>query len=61
MLETNLVALQDISLEKILDDNGRKIFCSDIAEIMQQVIPMICFILHSLKQVLQFSIAFSFN
>nr|AGM34022.1 class III homeodomain leucine zipper protein 32 [Larix kaempferi] len=36
MLETTLVALQDISLEKILDDNGRKSFCSDIAQIMQQ-------------------------
>nr|ABD75307.1 class III homeodomain-leucine zipper protein C3HDZ2 [Ginkgo biloba] len=36
MLETTLVALQDISLEKILDDNGRKSLCSDFAQIMQQ-------------------------
>nr|AGM34023.1 class III homeodomain leucine zipper protein 33 [Larix kaempferi] len=36
MLETTLVALQDISLEKILDDNGRKRLCSDFTQIMQQ-------------------------
>ncbi|KAE8728607.1 Homeobox-leucine zipper protein HOX32 [Hibiscus syriacus] len=33
MLETTLVALQDIRLDKILDEAGRKILCS---EIMQQ-------------------------
>nr|ABD90526.1 class III homeodomain-leucine zipper [Ginkgo biloba] len=36
MLETTLVALQDISLDKILDENGRKSLCSDFAQIMQQ-------------------------
>eukprot|EP00252_Welwitschia_mirabilis_P026266 TRINITY_DN8537_c0_g2_i2.p1 TRINITY_DN8537_c0_g2~~TRINITY_DN8537_c0_g2_i2.p1 ORF type:complete len:101 (-),score=7.83 TRINITY_DN8537_c0_g2_i2:300-602(-) len=36
MLETTLVALQDISLEKILDENGRKNLCTDFAQIMQQ-------------------------
>lgn len=37
MLETTLVALQDISLEKIFDDNGRKTLCSEFPQIMQQV------------------------
>lgn len=37
MLETTLVALQDITLEKIFDDNGRKILCSEFPQIMQQV------------------------
>lgn len=37
MLETTLVALQDINLEKILDDNGRKVLCSEFSKIMQQV------------------------
>ncbi|KAM0937272.1 putative transcription factor & lipid binding HD-SAD family [Dioscorea sansibarensis] len=36
MLETTLVALQDINLEKILDDNGRKVLCSEFSKIMQQ-------------------------
>ncbi|KAI7751032.1 hypothetical protein M8C21_028431, partial [Ambrosia artemisiifolia] len=36
MLETTLVALQDISLEKILDENGRKGLCSEFPQIMQQ-------------------------
>ncbi|KAG2691887.1 hypothetical protein I3760_08G026900 [Carya illinoinensis] len=36
MLETTLVALQDITLEKIFDDNGRKILCSEFPQIMQQ-------------------------
>ncbi|GLJ30389.1 hypothetical protein SUGI_0601250 [Cryptomeria japonica] len=36
MLETTLVALQDISLEKILDENGRKSLFSDFSQIMQQ-------------------------
>lgn len=38
MLETTLVALQDIRLEKILDDGGRKVLCSEFDKIMQQVL-----------------------
>ena len=37
MLETTLVALQDITLDKIFDDSGRKALYSDFAKIMQQV------------------------
>jgi hypothetical protein len=37
MLETTLVALQDITLEKIFDDNGRKTLYSEFPQIMQQV------------------------
>lgn len=38
MLETTLVALQDITLEKIFDNNnGKKTLCSDFPQIMQQV------------------------
>lgn len=37
MLETTLVALQDIMLEKILDECGRKILLSEFSKIMQQV------------------------
>ncbi|KAJ8434312.1 hypothetical protein Cgig2_009937 [Carnegiea gigantea] len=36
MLETTLVALQDITLEKILDDHGRKALCSEFPQILQQ-------------------------
>ncbi|KAG7019477.1 Homeobox-leucine zipper protein HOX32, partial [Cucurbita argyrosperma subsp. argyrosperma] len=36
MLETTLVALQDITLDKILEDAGRKILCSEFSKIMQQ-------------------------
>ncbi|THU45066.1 hypothetical protein C4D60_Mb02t13950 [Musa balbisiana] len=36
MLETTLMALQDLTLEKILDDNGRKVLCSEFPKIMQQ-------------------------
>ncbi|XP_073005995.1 homeobox-leucine zipper protein HOX32 isoform X2 [Typha latifolia] len=36
MLETTLIALQDIRLEKILDDSGRKVLCSEFDKIMQQ-------------------------
>ncbi|XP_054778818.1 homeobox-leucine zipper protein ATHB-14-like [Prosopis cineraria] len=36
MLETTLVALQDIMLDKVLDEAGRKILCSEFAKIMQQ-------------------------
>ncbi|KAJ9698113.1 hypothetical protein PVL29_007285 [Vitis rotundifolia] len=40
MLETTLVALQDISLDKIFDESGRKGLCADFAKIMQQVFLM---------------------
>ncbi|KAF8408781.1 hypothetical protein HHK36_004850 [Tetracentron sinense] len=36
MLETTLVALQDIMLDKILDEAGRKTLCSEFSKIMQQ-------------------------
>ncbi|KAJ7965931.1 Homeobox-leucine zipper protein like [Quillaja saponaria] len=36
MLETTLIALQDITLEKIFDDNGKKTLCSEFPQIMQQ-------------------------
>ncbi|XP_073135440.1 homeobox-leucine zipper protein ATHB-15-like [Henckelia pumila] len=36
MLETTLVALQDIPLEKIFDDHGRKNLCSLFPQIMNQ-------------------------
>ncbi|KAJ9559615.1 hypothetical protein OSB04_004775 [Centaurea solstitialis] len=36
MLETTLVALQDISLEKILDEHGRKGLSAEFTQIMQQ-------------------------
>ncbi|KAF9690105.1 hypothetical protein SADUNF_Sadunf01G0161200 [Salix dunnii] len=36
MLETTFVALQDITLEKIFDDHGRKTLCSEFPQIMQQ-------------------------
>ncbi|KAG1368413.1 homeobox-leucine zipper protein HOX32 [Cocos nucifera] len=36
MLETTLIALQDITLEKILDDGGRKVLCSEFTKMMQQ-------------------------
>lgn len=38
MLETTLVALQDITLDKIFDESGRKALCADFAKLMQQVI-----------------------
>ncbi|KAJ4960649.1 hypothetical protein NE237_020559 [Protea cynaroides] len=38
MLETTLVALQDIMLDKILNDAGRKVLCSEFCKITQQVI-----------------------
>lgn len=37
MLETTLVALQDIFLEKVLDEAGRKHLVSEFSNIMQQV------------------------
>ncbi|GMI96999.1 REVOLUTA, INTERFASCICULAR FIBERLESS, INTERFASCICULAR FIBERLESS 1, amphivasal vascular bundle [Hibiscus trionum] len=36
MLETTLVSLQDITLDKIFDEAGRKALCSDFAKLMQQ-------------------------
>ncbi|XP_038726167.1 homeobox-leucine zipper protein REVOLUTA-like isoform X2 [Tripterygium wilfordii] len=36
MLETTLVALQDITLDKIFDESGRKSLCADFAKLMQQ-------------------------
>ncbi|XBH89423.1 hypothetical protein VPH35_081327 [Triticum aestivum] len=36
MLETTLVNLQDISLEVILDDEGRKALCAEFSKVMQQ-------------------------
>ncbi|ONK66815.1 uncharacterized protein A4U43_C06F12270 [Asparagus officinalis] len=36
MLETTLIALQDITLEKIFDDRGRKTLCTEFPNIMQQ-------------------------
>lgn len=36
MLETTLVALQDITLEKIFDESGRNAFYSDVSKIMHQ-------------------------
>lgn len=38
MLETTLVALQDVTLDKIFDDSGRKALFAEFAKIMQQVI-----------------------
>ena len=43
MLETTLIALQDISLEKILDDDGRKALCTEYPKIMQQACRNILF------------------
>lgn len=37
MLETTLVALQDVTLDKIFDDSGRKALFAEFAKIMQQV------------------------
>ncbi|KAF2301166.1 hypothetical protein GH714_020576 [Hevea brasiliensis] len=44
MLETTLVALQDITLEKIFDDHGRKTLCSEFPQITQQfgMLRLIC-------------------
>ncbi|KAL3528708.1 hypothetical protein ACH5RR_008030 [Cinchona calisaya] len=36
MLETTFIALQDITLEKIFDDHGKKSLCSELPQIMQQ-------------------------
>lgn len=37
MLETTLVALQDISLDTVLDDNSRKALYAEFPKIMQEV------------------------
>lgn len=42
MLETTLVALQDIMLDKILDEAGRKMLLSEFSKIMQQVSNIHC-------------------
>lgn len=44
MLETTLVALQDIMLDKILDEAGRKILLSEFSKIMQQVLLVVFFL-----------------
>ena len=36
MLETTLVALQDITLDKIFDESGRKALYTEFAKLMQQ-------------------------
>ncbi|KAG8052888.1 hypothetical protein GUJ93_ZPchr0001g31529 [Zizania palustris] len=36
MLETTLVALQDITLEKVFDDQGRKNLCTELPSILEQ-------------------------
>ncbi|XP_074276224.1 homeobox-leucine zipper protein REVOLUTA-like isoform X2 [Silene latifolia] len=36
MLETTLVALQDVRLDKILDESGQKSLCAEFPKIMQQ-------------------------
>ncbi|KAK8296199.1 hypothetical protein V6Z12_D05G109900 [Gossypium hirsutum] len=36
MLETTLVALQDITLDKLFDESGRKALCPDFGKLMQQ-------------------------
>ncbi|CAL4958811.1 unnamed protein product [Urochloa decumbens] len=36
MLETTLVALQDITLEKVLDEQGRKNLCAELPGVMEQ-------------------------
>ena len=37
MLETTLVALQDMTLEKIFNDDGKKTLFAELPQIMQQV------------------------
>lgn len=37
MLETTLVSLQDITLDKIFDASGRTSVCSELPQILQQV------------------------
>lgn len=40
MLETTFLALQDIPLDKIFDESGRKMLCSEFGKIMQQVMQL---------------------
>jgi MEKHLA domain len=44
MLETTLIALQEIRIESILDETGRKALCSEFNKIMQQVSHSLVFI-----------------
>ena len=37
MLETTLLALEDLMLDKIVDEAGRKVLLSEFSKIMQQV------------------------
>ena len=37
MLETSLIALQDLTLDKIFDESRRKAMFSDISKLMEQV------------------------
>lgn len=37
MLETTLVSLQDITLDKIFDGGGRTNVCSELPQVLQQV------------------------
>lgn len=37
MLETTFLTLQDIPLDKIFDESGQKLLCSEFTKIMQQV------------------------
>lgn len=50
MLETTLIALQEIRIESVLDETGRKALCSEFNKIMQQVLPNRSFIIWT-KQV----------
>lgn len=61
MLETTLVALQDIMLDKVLDEAGRKILCSEFSKIMQQVTKVLIFIRLMHHSSLQFFILLNLN
>jgi homeobox-leucine zipper protein len=43
MLETTLIALQDLSLDKIFDEPGRKILFAQFPKLMEQVCCIINF------------------
>jgi hypothetical protein len=47
MLETTLIALQDLSLDKIFDDPGRKTLYAQFPKLMEQV--MLLFYIVSFK------------
>jgi homeobox-leucine zipper protein len=38
MLETSLIALQDLTLDKIFEESGRKTLFSDVSKLMEQVV-----------------------